>query len=132
MRGERDIAVGNVVGSNIFNILAIIGLSSIISPDGIPVLPAALRFDIPIMIAVAIACLPIFFTGNLISRREGILFLAYYGAYTLYLILRSTEHDALPIFSTVMLAFVLPLTAITLVIVTMRALRKRRERREGL
>ncbi|AFY67356.1 Na+/Ca+ antiporter, CaCA family [Geitlerinema sp. PCC 7407] len=132
MRGERDIAVGNVVGSNIFNILAIIGLSSIISPDGIPVLPAALRFDIPIMIAVAIACLPIFFTGNLISRREGIFFLAYYGVYTLYLILRSTEHDALPIFSTVMLAFVLPLTAITLAIVTMRALRKRRERREGL
>lgn len=132
MRGERDIAVGNVVGSNIFNILAIIGLSGIISPNGIPVLPAAIRFDIPIMIAVAIACLPIFFTGNLISRREGILFLAYYGVYTLYLILRSTEHDALPIFSTVMLAFVLPLTAITLAIVTMRALRKRRERREGI
>lgn len=61
IRGERDIAVGNVVGSNIFNILAVLGLSGLISPDGINVAPSALRFDIPVMIAVAAACLPIFF-----------------------------------------------------------------------
>lgn len=126
IRGERDIAVGNVVGSNLFNILFVLGLSSILAPNGIPVAPSALSFDIPVMIAVAIACLPIFFTGNVISRWEGAVFLGYYVAYTLYLILDATEHDALPLFSNAMLLFALPLTAITLLTVTVRAIRERR------
>lgn len=126
VRGERDIAVGNIVGSNIYNILAAVGLAGILAPDGIRVPPAALRFDIPVMIAVALACLPIFFTGNTIARWEGALFFGYYVAYTLYLILGATQHDALPAYSAIMLLFVLPLTAVTLLIVTVRALRARR------
>lgn len=117
-RGERDIAVGNVIGSNIFNILAVLGLSSVISPDGINVPNAALRFDIPVMIAVAIACLPIFFTGYRIGRREGTLFLAYYIAYTTYLILNATNHESLPVFSKALLFFVIPLTILVLVLST--------------
>ncbi len=74
MKGQRDIAVGNIVGSNIFNILAILGLSRMLAPEPIAVSPAALRFDIPIMIAVALACLPVFFTGRQIARWEGALF----------------------------------------------------------
>lgn len=123
IRGERDIAVGNVVGSNIFNILAVLGLSSLLTPDGIHVSDAALRFDIPIMIAVSVACLPIFFTGNIIARWEGALFLGYYAAYTLYLVLAATQHDTLPMFSMAMIWFVLPLTGITLIVVTFRAIR---------
>jgi cation:H+ antiporter len=130
IRGERDIAVGNVVGSNIFNILAVMGLSGAVSPMGLPVSPAILSFDIPVMIAVAIACLPIFFTGNLISRREGILFLFYYVAYTIYLILASTQHDSLPLYSTAMLYFVLPLTVVTLITITWRSLRAKPRPRE--
>jgi cation:H+ antiporter len=126
MRGERDIAVGNVVGSNIFNILAVLGLASIFAPDGIAVPASALRFDIPVMIATAIACLPIFFTGNVISRWEGILFLGYYVAYTTYLILYSTQHAGLPIFSLVFQAFIIPITLITLIIVTLRHIRANR------
>ncbi|MDX2230197.1 MAG: calcium/sodium antiporter [Leptolyngbyaceae cyanobacterium bins.349] len=129
IRGERDIAVGNVVGSNIFNILAVLGLSAAISPDGINVSVAALRFDIPVMIAVAAACLPIFFTGNLITRWEGIVFTIYYCVYTAYLILASTQHDSLPAFSTALLFFILPITVITLVVITLRELRDRRKRR---
>lgn len=121
IRGQRDLGVGNVVGSNIFNIVAVLGLASIISPLGIPVPAAALGFDIPVMIAVAVACLPIFFTGRQISRWEGWLFLAYYGAYTLYLLLDAAQHDALPVFNAVMLAFVLPLTAITLIVLSIRS-----------
>lgn len=131
MRGERDIAVGNVVGSNIFNILAVLGVSSIVAPDGINVSAAALRFDIPVMIAVAIACLPIFFTGNIIARWEGMLFLGYYVAYTAYLILDSTQHETLPIFSTVLIAFVIPITVVTLITVTLRAIRANRQRSNG-
>jgi cation:H+ antiporter len=116
IRGERDIAVGNVVGSNIFNILAVLGLSSIISPTGINVAPAALTFDMPVMIAVALACAPIFFTGHLIARWEGCVFLLYYVAYTAYLVLNARAHDSLPAFSAVMLEFVIPLTLLTLAI----------------
>lgn len=129
IRGERDIAVGNVVGSNIFNIMAVLGLTSIIAPAGIDVSPAAVRFDLPVMIAVAFACLPIFFTGRMISRAEGALFLSYYAAYTLYLVLAASHHDALPEFNAVMLYFVIPLTAITLLIVALRELRRRQAER---
>jgi cation:H+ antiporter len=129
LRGERDIAVGNVVGSNIFNILAVLGLAAVVAPEGVTVPAAALGFDIPFMIAVAIACLPIFFTGYRIARWEGALFLAYYIAYTLYLILDATGHDALPAYSTVLLEFVAPLTAVTLLVLVVRALRENKPRR---
>lgn len=114
IRGERDMAVGNVVGSNIFNILAVLGLSSMASSSGLRVSETALHVDIPIMLATAVACLPIFFTGHRIDRWEGGLFLAYYLAYTAYLGLHAMEHDALPAFSYVMLGFVIPLTVVTM------------------
>ncbi|MBM4460866.1 MAG: calcium/sodium antiporter [Chloroflexi bacterium] len=123
IRGERDIAVGNVVGSNIFNILAVLGLTAVVAPNGVAVQQAALRFDIPFMIAVAVACLPIFFTGYRIARWEGALFLAYYIAYTLYLILDATGHGALPAYSTVLIEFAAPLTAVTLALLALRAWR---------
>jgi cation:H+ antiporter len=122
IRGERDIAVGNIIGSSIFNIVTVLGLSSLVASAGINVSTAALYFDIPVMIAAAVACLPIFFTGSLIARWEGFLFLGYYIAYTLYLLLNATQHEVLVAFSTVMLAFVLPLTAVTLLISVVRTL----------
>lgn len=125
VRGERDIAVGNVVGSNIFNILAVLGLGSIVAPAGVPVSSGALTFDIPVMIAVAIATLPIFFSGYVIARWEGALFLGYYVAYTVYLVLDSAGHAAAAAVGTAMTWFVLPLTALTLVVVMVRALRAR-------
>lgn len=120
-RGERDIAVGNVVGSNIFNLLGIGGISALLSANGLSVAPSILAFDLPVMIAVAIACLPILFTGHRIDRWEGFLLLGYYVAYTAYLVLDATGHDLLPAFSGMMLLFVLPLTGLTLAIVTARA-----------
>ena len=128
LRGERDIAVGNVVGSNIFNVLAVLGLSAVVAPNGINVSPAALRFDLPFMVVVAVACLPIFFTGYRIARWEGALFLAYYVAYTLYLVLDASGHDALPAYSMVLLEFVAPLTGVTLVLLAVRAWRAGRAR----
>jgi cation:H+ antiporter len=120
IRGQRDIAVGNVVGSNIFNILSVLGLTALVAPGGLPVSQAAINFDFPVMLAVAVACLPIFFVGYSITRWEGMLFLGYYTAYTLYLFLAATEHDALPEYSTAMLFFVVPLTLVTLLIVLFR------------
>jgi cation:H+ antiporter len=131
LRGERDIAIGNVVGSNIFNILSVLGLSSLVSPNGMNVSSAALSFDTPVMIAVAIACLPIFFTGYSIARWEGLVFLGYYIVYTLYLILGATQHDALPLLSAIMLLFVLPITALTLIVVTWRSIQRSRRVTSG-
>lgn len=122
-RGERDIAVGNVVGSNIFNILCVLGLSSVVSPAGIAVSPAALRFDIPVMIAVALACLPIFFAGYRISRANGLFFLAMYASYLAYLLLHATGHEFLSTYRTAMTWFVLPIVALTLLGIGVQAIR---------
>lgn len=127
VRGQRDLAVGNIVGSCIFNLLLVLGATAAIAPGGIPVGPGVLAFDLPVMTAVALACLPIFFTGHCIARWEGALFLGYYIAYTAYLLLDSAGHDALPMYSRVMLAFVVPLTVVTLLVVTVRSWRHRRQ-----
>ncbi|RPJ16874.1 MAG: calcium/sodium antiporter [Desulfobacteraceae bacterium] len=126
IRGERDIAIGNVVGSNIFNIMGVLGFAGIVAPAGIEVSNAVIGFDMPVMIAVAFACLPIFFTGGMISRQEGALLLGYYVAYTLYLILAASQHDALPKFSAIMLFFVIPLTVFTMFTVVLIEIRIRK------
>lgn len=124
IRGERDIAVGNVVGSNLFNLMGVLGIASIVAPGGIPVTSAVIGFDLPVMVGVSLACLPVFFSGGRISRLEGLMLLAYYVAYTLYLILAASHHDALPRFSAVMLYFVIPLTGAVVLIVAIHQLRK--------
>jgi cation:H+ antiporter len=124
IRKERDIAIGNVVGSNIFNILGILGLSAMVTPGGLNVNPLMISFDMPIMIAVAVACLPIFFTGFTIARWEGILFLGSYTAYTLFLILVATNNPALETFTNAMV-LVLPLIAVTLIWTSVQFFRSR-------
>lgn len=122
IKGERDIAVGNVVGSNIFNLLGVLGISGLAFPDPISIEPGILALDLPFMTAITLASLPIFFTGHKISRWEGILFLGYYAAYLLYLLLNANQHNLLPLFNNVMLWFVLPITCITILVVTYREL----------
>lgn len=115
-RGERDIAVGNVVGSNLFNILCVLGLTGVVSPTGINVTEEAIIFDIPIMVAVAVLCFPIFLSGNVIRRHEAALFLVYYGIYTGFLIAAANNPDLKERFGSVVLYGVLPLTAFALFI----------------
>jgi cation:H+ antiporter len=129
IRGERDIAVGNVVGSNIFNILGVLGLAAAVAPEGIPVQLSALTFDLPIMIAVAVACLPVFFSGGVIGRWEGAIFLLYYVLYSTFLLLKAVEHDATNAFGKAILTYVLPLTLLTLGVIFWREWRARRRPR---
>ena len=126
IRGQRDIAVGNVIGSNIFNLAAVIGISGLVAGAGIPVAPAAAQIDLPIMIAVALLCLPIFLSKYTISRWDGVLFVAYYVLYTLYLILDATDHEILPGYRTTVLTVVLPLTLLTVLGFSVRAWLQRR------
>ena len=120
IRGERDIAVGNVIGSCLFNLLAVLGLGGLAAPAGIPVSQGALSFDIPVMIAVAIAALPIFFTGHTIARWEAAVFLGYYLAYTGYLILVAADHSLAPRPGAAIISFVTSLTVLTIVTTLVR------------
>jgi cation:H+ antiporter len=110
-RGEHDLAVGNVVGSNIFNILCVLGICSIIQPLQIP--SAALSFDIPILLVSAIACLPIMFVGKVVNRFDGLFFTCMYGGYILYLVLISRQHADVPVISEILLVFFIPLCLLT-------------------
>ncbi len=126
IRGQRDLAVGNIVGSNIFNLLLVLGATAMVANDGVPVSASALRFDLPVMTAVAVACLPIFFTGHRIARWEGALFLGYYIAYTSYLLMAASRHEGLEDFRFAMLFVAMPLTVITLFVVVFRNIKSRR------
>ncbi|MCH8563841.1 calcium/sodium antiporter [Nesterenkonia sp. LB17] len=134
LRGERDMAVGNLVGSNIFNIGAVLGITAIIAPDGVEVASAAVNFDLPVMIAVALVLLPLAFTAQAIGRWEGLVLVALYSAYVVYLVLYAAGHSALQPFSSAMLWFVLPITALwiaALVGYEVGVLRTRRAARAG-
>jgi cation:H+ antiporter len=85
LRKEADIAIGNVVGSNIFNLLSIFGLTSLVKE--ISIMDDFLRYDYPIMIGVAILLYPLCFNRRL-EKREGAFFLALYVAYTMFLFVR--------------------------------------------
>lgn len=114
LRGQRDIAVGNIVGSNLFNILAVLGLGALVAPGGIAVAAQIIRLDLPIMIATALACVPIFFTGGRIYRLEGALFLFYYVAYTAYVVMGATGAAQMRSFELAMVGFVIPLTVMAI------------------
>ncbi|MEZ6126724.1 MAG: calcium/sodium antiporter [Planctomycetaceae bacterium] len=93
VRGERDIAVGNVIGSNLFNLLGVLGLAAVVASGGVPVGDQAFRFDIPLMVAVATICFPICLARGEIGRWEGALFLVLYLLYIATLIHLARNDD---------------------------------------
>lgn len=127
VRGQREIAIGGVLGSNIYNVVLVLGTSVAVSPSAIAVPGSALNFDIPVMIAVALSCLPIFFVGMKVMRWEGALFVLYYVAYVAYLIMAAQHHASLPMFSSVLMGFIVPLTVVTLVALTVQSYIKYRK-----
>jgi cation:H+ antiporter len=124
--GERDIAIGNIIGSNICNVVIVLGLPALVTSHAISVTSDAMWINIPFALAVEVACLSIAFTGYVISRWEGFLFLFYYIAYVTYLFLKVSHSSALSLFDMVMLKAVIPITAIGLLSATLFAFRTRR------
>lgn len=86
VRGERDIAVGNLLGSSVFNLLLILGITAVVPAGGLAVEQDLIRVDLPVMVAVALLCVPVFYSGRRVSRAEGLGFMALYGAYLAYLL----------------------------------------------
>jgi cation:H+ antiporter len=126
-KGEQGMAVGNLIGSNIFNVLGVLGAVGVFSPNAIPVPDVALHFDIPVMIAVTVVLVPIFYAGKDVARWQGGLLFAYYLVYLLFLVLGTTQHDALKPLGTVMRYIVLPATAALILASAARAWKRERK-----
>jgi len=118
LKGERDIAIGSVIGSNILNLLAVLGVSGLFIPGAIPVKEVLVNFDLLVLIAASILCIPIFYTGYKIVRWEGLMFLFFYFSYLFYLFLSSTDHDFLSIFTGIMVYLVFPVTILAILLIT--------------
>ncbi len=89
-KNDRDVAIGNLIGSGIYNILVILGITSIVAPSGINVSDEILMIDLPLAAMVAIVCLPVFKSDRLVSRREGLFFVIAYLIYFSSLLLLRT------------------------------------------
>lgn len=123
-RGQREIAVGNVIGSNVFNLLGVLGLTALVAPAPLSVSPNALVFDLPVMLGVAALCLPVFYTGYRVTRGEGLLFLGLYLAYGLHVVSFTTGMPLAGKLEHLMLFFVLPALLLFLLLSTLRAWRR--------
>jgi cation:H+ antiporter len=78
---QSDVALGNVLGSNVFNLLAIVGITIFAAPEPISVPPALLRFDVPVMLGSALVLTGFTWTGRPIGRRAGVVLLTGYVVY---------------------------------------------------
>ena len=82
-RGQSEIGLGNVLGSNVFNVGGIVGITALCTP--LPVAPGFLRLDIPLMLGATLVLFPYLRSGWRLSRREGAVLLAVYVGYTVWL-----------------------------------------------
>ncbi|SCX55049.1 cation:H+ antiporter [Pseudomonas sp. NFACC32-1] len=130
LRGQRDIAVGNVIGSNLFNLLGVLGVTALVAPSPLSVSPNALDFDLPVMLGVAVLCLPVFYSGYRVTRAEGLLFLGLYLAYGLHVVSFTTGMPLAGQLERLMLFYVLPALLAFLLYTSVRAWRRQHHKRD--
>lgn len=130
-RGERDMAIGNVVGSNIFNIALCLGLAGMVAPDGLEAPAQLIAFDLRVMVVVAVALLPLIITDYEVSRQEGVLLLIWCMVYVPWTVLVATGHPLLASFSRIALFGLFPATLVFLVATVIIALRGSKHRLGG-
>jgi cation:H+ antiporter len=90
VRGDRDIAIGNLIGSSIYNIGGVLALTIVVAPHGLPVPDEVLAADLLLLGVVAAVSVPVFVSGARISRLEGGLFLGTYLGYLTWVLLART------------------------------------------
>ncbi|WP_033062418.1 calcium/sodium antiporter [Pseudomonas sp. CFII68] len=130
LRGQRDIAVGNVIGSNLFNLLGVLGVTALAAPTPLSVSPNALDFDLPVMLGVAVLCLPVFYSGYRVTRAEGLLLLGLYLAYGLHVVSFTTGMPLAGQLERLMLFYVLPALLAFLLFTSLRAWRRQHHKRD--
>ncbi|KRP53302.1 calcium/sodium antiporter [Pseudomonas poae] len=128
LRGEREIAVGNVIGSNLFNLLGVLGLTALLAPTPLSVSPNAVDFDLPVMLGVVLLCLPVFYSGYRVTRAEGLVMLGLYLAYGLHVMAFTTGMPLAGKLEHLMLYYVLPTLVAFLLFSTLRAWRRQHKR----
>ncbi|MGY2377019.1 calcium/sodium antiporter [Pseudomonas sp. SDO524_S393] len=128
VRGEREIAVGNVIGSNLFNLLGVLGFTALVAPSPLSVSPNALDFDLPVMLGVVVLCLPVFYSGYRVTRVEGLVLLGLYLAYGLHVVSFTTGMPLANKLEQLMLYYVLPALVALLLFTTLRAWRRQHKR----
>jgi len=94
LRGEREVGIEHIISSSIFNLLGGLGLAALFTTGGLEIPTSALRLDIPVLIAAAAGCFPVFLLGRLLPRWGGALSLTLYIAYVSYLVMNATRHGA--------------------------------------
>ncbi|MBF8745598.1 calcium/sodium antiporter [Pseudomonas putida] len=124
LRGEREIAVGTVIGSNLLNLLGVLGLTALITPEPLSISPNALGFDLPVMLGVAALALPMFYSGYRITRAEGLVLLCLYLAYGLHVAAFTMGMPLAGRLERLMLFYVLPVLGAVLLYTTLRAWRR--------
>jgi len=112
VRGERDVALGNIVGSNLFNLLVVLGVGGTLAPDGLAVPAGVTTIDLPVALGVALVCVPLAFTGGRIARWEGAVLLGFYLAYLAWLLADATGHARAENLGAALAGFVVPLSAL--------------------
>ncbi len=126
MKGEGDISAGNVIGSNIFNILGVLGVAAATTPESIPVAVNIIRFDLPIAIFAAVVTIPVFIVDNYISRYDGLIFFSYFVFYNVLVVMRALSNPSVPMLESFLYAYI-PLTFFIFVALAARYLWKRRK-----
>ena len=111
-RGKADLAIGNVVGSNLLNQLVILGVCGVFSGEGLLVDPAVISRDLPVMVLTTLALLPILWTRGVVTRLEGGILVGLYGLYLAEQVLTETLTTAQDEFRFVILVVVLPLVLV--------------------
>lgn len=130
LRGQRDIAVGNVIGANLFNLLGVLGFTALIAPTPLSVSPNALDFDLPVMLGVAVLSLPVFYSGYRVTRAEGLLLLGLYLAYGLHVVSFTTGMPLAGKLERLMLFYVLPTLLTFLLFTSVIAWRRQHHKRD--
>jgi cation:H+ antiporter len=115
-----------VIGSNLFNLLAVLGLTAVVAPEPLSISPNALDFDLPVMLGVAALCLPVFYSGFRVTRAEGLVFLCLYLAYGLHVVVHH-RHALAGRLENLMLFYVLPALGVVLLFTTLRAWRRQHQ-----
>lgn len=120
VRGQRDIAVGNVIGSNTFNILLCLGAAGVASPEGLGVGPHVLALDLWVMLGVAALTIPLFITGFVVTRMNALLLVVSYVAYTAYLVLDAQSNPAAAQLGEALIRYAIPAMLILLIVMMVR------------
>lgn len=124
-QGNFDLAVGNVLGSCFFNIVAVPMAMTLVSSLPLTISSEAVWVDIPFMILALVACMPVFISGHRISRSEGVLYLFYYTLYAVMLYFRGIPGSFLSRYKVELGILALPIMIITIVILFVRTYKVR-------